>query len=123
MIVHLMLNPWAASAAHVIAADTPREWRAAIAGLPPARYSAAIETDAGIFPVQRFNGATWPADVISSDGFLVIRTGIGGAKLADRQWQCLSEFPGHLAAAGKFTGEISDMTRRAVFPPPKLVED
>jgi len=118
-----MHDPWAASAAHVITAASLRDWRAAIAGLPPARYSAAIETDGGIFPVQRLHGANWPAEVVSRDGFLVIRTGLSGARLAEQQWQCLSEFPDHLAAVGKFLGDLSGMTRRAVYPPPKPVED
>lgn len=127
VIVHLMSDPWAADAAHVIEAESAAEWRAAIAAIPPARFSAAVVIPgidpARPYPVQQFNGANWPREVVSSDGFLVIRTGIAGAKLAEAQWLCLSAFPDHLREAMAFHTTVGDMTRRAMFPPPRVVPE
>lgn len=125
MIIYLMGSPWAAKAAHRIEADSLATWRQAVASIPPGqRYCAAvvIGDDARPRPVQWFNGADWSRDVLSADGFLVVRTGLPNAPLAERQWAILADFPSVLGQAQQYFDEIGGFARQAFYPPPKLVE-
>lgn len=129
MRIYLMADPWAMRPAHDITAETLAEWRAAIVALPPTRYAAAVEIldldpTGKPFPVQEFTGANYPPEVISADGFLVVRTGLQASALAEAQWAVLTAFPRHRRAAGGFLDKtLRDVTRQAVFPPLKPVED
>lgn len=125
MRVDLATDPWAARAAHEIEASSAAEWRSAVAGLPVGRFAAFVYVgdDPKPFPVQRFHGVDWPRSVVSNDGFLVIRTGLTGAGLALDQWQCLSEFPQHIAAYDAFiSSDVRATIRGAVYPRPTLIK-
>ncbi|MBW4985062.1 hypothetical protein KZZ07_21185 [Mameliella sp. CS4] len=98
MRIVLMHNPWGARALHTIEADTFHEWRISIAQIPARgheRYSAAIYLphSGKPYPVQTFEGWGMPREVRSADGFLVVRTGLHGARLAHLQWAVLADFP------------------------------
>ena len=126
MRIYLMSDPWAERAAHDIEAATLHKWRAAISAIPPARFCAAVvvpELDpVKPHPVQMFHGALWPREVTSPDGFLVVRTGLMGAKLAAAQWEVLAAFPVQIAASEQFLStDVRGVTRKAVFPGPRLV--
>ena len=109
MRVALMLTPWTNGAEAFVEANTAAQWRAAIASLPERRYCAAVYVppDPKPYPVQRFNGRNWPASVTSADGFLVVWTGLRGAKLARDQWAVLNQFPGDLAAWDTQLGAVA----------------
>lgn len=104
MRIALMKTPWAADAAHIIEATTVASWRAKIAQLQPNKYAAAIWINgyARPVPVQIFNGARCNRDIMSPDNFLVVRTGLHGAKIAQIQWDALSNFPRQYADALRF---------------------
>lgn len=121
MKIHLMKTPWADAPAHEIIAETKRDWLSAICQIPPDRYSAAVFVEDldqdKPFPVQQLHGAQWPAEVVSADGFLVIRTGLKYSGLAGSQWTCLSEFPEHLRLSDKFLHSTTQsVIRRSVYP-------
>lgn len=128
MKIALMCHPWAAAPEYTISADSLHQWTAAIACIyhpTLKRFSAAlyIGDDPRPHPVQRFHGVTWwPESVVSGDSFLVVRTGLSGAKLASDQWQCLMEFPDHLRQYNAFFGDVSSLVRESVYGGPKLVE-
>lgn len=128
MKIDLMIHPWAARSEYTISADSLHQWRAAIASIHHPtlkRFSAAIYIvdDPRPYPVQRFHGVKWwPDSVVSGDSFLVVRTGLNGAKLAADQWQCLVEFPDHLQQYNAFFGGVSTLVRESVYGGPKLVE-
>lgn len=125
MIIHLLRDPWAAIAAHVIDAASLHEWRQEVAAVRPQRFAAAVIIDQldteKPFPVQWFQGAGVSREVFSSDGFLVVRTGLAGTKLAELQWQAISSFPAQLAAAMAFSADVRSMTRQAIFPPLQMI--
>lgn len=126
MNIALLSTPWAADAAHIVTAETEQDWIAAVAAIPPGRFAAAVwmDVESKPHPVQRFSGAEWPQEVVSEDGFLVVRTGLAGAKLAPMQWQCLQSFPDHLRQYDDFLGDVgSDFARRAIYPPLRPVDD
>lgn len=126
--VHLMRSPWSNWAERVIDAASAAEWRAQIVELTAYRYTAALEIldldpTGRPFPVQEFTGADYPREVMSTDGFLVVRCGLDGARRAATHWDVLTRFARHRRRAEQFFETLGDFTRGAVYPPPRPVSN
>lgn len=130
--VYLMDHPWAARPAALIEATDLREWRQAIAAVPPLRsgkaYAAAVELldrdpSGKPYPVQTFRHSNdlFPS-VTDTAGFLAVRTGLVPEIVARGQWEAILAVPDYFREWDKFFGGFRDMFRQAIHPPPHLVD-
>lgn len=129
MQVFLAEKPWSPAPSHEINATREREWRDAVASLPPngtyhVRWAVLVMID-GIrpHPLQVFPGHGYDQRIVSTcKMYGAIATGIRGVGIAHLQWGMICDFPGVIARYDEFLRSVNEMVRKKTTPTLKVVK-
>lgn len=134
--ISLIAHPWASTAGHVLDVSGPADLHWQLRALPPQRWAVALwlapEDDwrrdellpgTAAKPYVVLAGLpSSPRQIVSADGFLVLRTGGEfDRKLCEAAWAEILEQPRRERKYAAFFQGLSGFCRRAVYPPPELV--